>query len=211
MKTTLILAFTLILSTSSFAQLTPKSYVIGGGVSFRFDKTPGHVVELHTTSFSITPGIGKFTSEKYFIEGGIGYSLFARKYEEQLDIVHKTTGHSFNFTFGATRYFPLIDRLYFTVGGQITPAYVTIRNETSNFGFLSSSKSDYASTNFRLAPGLSYFINRKWMLYAHVGLLNYNITYDFEQDLVGHSLRFSAQSNSFSVGVRYVLGTGISE
>jgi hypothetical protein len=211
MKIILASVITLFAFSSTFAQITPKSYTLGGSIDVGFNKMPGQLVELHTTSLSIAPGIGKFISDKYFIEGGVGYSLFARKYDEQSNIIHRTFVHTFSTSFGITRYFPVMDRLYLTFGGQITPAYATVINRTSNYGFTSSSKNDFFLTSVSLSPGLTFFIDKKWMLYASVSLLNYDLIYDFEQDLVGHNLFLSTRSNSFSIGARYVLGAGTND
>ena len=62
-----------------------------------------------------------------------------------------------------------------------------------------------------IAPGLSYFLNRKWMLYTYVVVLNYGLNYNLDTDEIGHNLYLNLQANSFGIGVRYVLGKGTND
>lgn len=211
MKVLFTLAIILFIARSSFAQLTPGSYVLGGSVGFGFIKTPNGTSERQTASFNITPGIGKFTSEKYFIEGGLGYSMYSRSLKTESSYSSKDIGHSFNARFGITRFFPIVDRLYFTLGGHISPSYSTNSNETESISGMTTNESSSISSRISISPGLSYFVNRKWMLYTYVGLFNYELIYNIDSDQIGHGLFLSAKSNSFGVGMRYIIGKGTNE
>lgn len=211
MKTLFTITIAFFISSASFAQLTPGSYVLGGGLGFSFSKSPGTTSNTKSTSFQLSPGIGKFISEKFLLDGGLEYSYVSRSSSQQSNYNQSSTGHFFGMRFGATRFFPIVDRLYFTLGAHIIPSYTKSRNEWSTSTSEGESTSENIEARLNVAPGLSYFINRKWMLFSYVGVLNYGVNYNMDTEDVGHNLYLNLQSNSFGIGVRYVLGKGTNE
>jgi hypothetical protein len=200
------LIFTVFISCNSFSQLTEGSYVLGGGVGFSFSKTPGEVINRERTSASITPNFGKFVSKKYLLEVGLGYSYQNRTNQYNSDYFFSQTSNLFSIRFGATRFFPLVDRLYFTLGASIAPAFINSVSETESSGNFLEDESSSFSASLNIAPGLTYFINKRWMLYTSVGVLNYEISHNTSTNLTGHNFYANVSANSFLVGARYILG-----
>jgi hypothetical protein len=121
------------------------------------------------------------------------------------------SGNTFSVQFGITRYIPLKDRLYLTVGGNLTPGYGQSKTELTQSGLSTSTTYSSVNGNIGFSGGLAYFINRKWMLYTNVGLINYQMNYNLDNTQIGHSFSMSGRSNAFSVGLRYVIGKGTNE
>ena len=57
-----------------------------------------------------------------------------------------------------------------------------------------------------IAPGISYFINDKWMLNTTIGSLNYSINYRRYSEDKFHNFGYSFSSTPINLGVRYLLG-----
>jgi len=202
------LTFTIALVTawSASAQITPKSYTIGGGFSVAYGES-GSNPNNSTQQFnlSISPTIGKFTSEKWLLQAGVGYGLniFSANqvYPQPL-----RSSHSFNLTAGATRFFPISERFYFTLGGYITPEYTNTLVRTDMNGTFVEDTHSTLSGNFSISPGLTYFINKKWMLYSQFGALGYDISGHSNTDKISHKISMNLNSNTYLIGVRYVFG-----
>lgn len=196
----------ILISMNSFAQITPKSYVVGGSSNFSFNSPGNNSLQLFTTQFSIAPKFGKFVSEKWLLETSVGYNYF--RYYSGTDIQSndlKTNG--INVQFGATRFFPIAERFYFTFTPNVQLG-MNAQNSTTTIGeIVSESRSDQFQTGLQLVSGLSYFINKKWSVQATIGSFNYMATFN-QNNTVGHQMDFSIIGNSFGIGVRYVLGTG---
>ncbi|MFT6138482.1 MAG: hypothetical protein ACJAUJ_001576 [Salibacteraceae bacterium] len=200
------LILTLFITWNSSAQLTEGSYVLGGSAGVSFSKSPHEVYNLQRTSFSVTPNFGKFISKKYLLEGGLGYTFQRNNNQFGFGNFSRQTSHFFSVRFGATRFFPIVDELYFTLGATVIPAYVISRSESESEGVIMEDRSNMISARLNIAPGLTYFINKKWMLYTYVGVLNYEITHNSSTNLTGHNFYANVSANSFGVGARYILG-----
>ncbi|MFT5860997.1 MAG: hypothetical protein ACI865_003115 [Flavobacteriaceae bacterium] len=201
------LIFTLFIACISFAQPISGTYILGGSGSVSFNKSPSETYNLNSIRFGISPSIGKFISEKYVMEGGLGYSGYT---QNQINLADPSdfsrfSSHSFSLRFGITRFFPITDKLYFTLGTAIVPAYVFERLESESIGGPTSTDSKKYTGRFVISPGLTYFINDNWMLYSYMGVLNYEIGYDSEKELFGHSFYARLSANSFGIGARYIL------
>lgn len=205
MKTIIItLIFTFFITCVSFAQPTEGTYVVGGHANFGYSKPQSDLVKSQRTNFTISPSIGKFISEKYQIAFGLGYSHSNRKEEMSSGSYFKQTAHSFSIRFATTRYFPIADKLYFTLEAAITPSYDVNFSKTEYIGV--ENQSNNISARLNISPGLTYFINKKWMLYSSIGVLWYDASYNTETELIGHEIQTSLSPNSFGLGARYIIG-----
>lgn len=199
----------LFITASSFAQLTPGSFVLGGGVGLGISKLPTQGYDAQNVNFTVYPGIGKFTSEKYLFEGGLGYGYYSHKSTNVVGSSFNQSNNSYSIRFGVTRFFPIFDQLYLTVGAFVMPTYSATKGENvSSSGIQSNSSRSNISGSVIISPGLSYFVNRKLMLFAQVGGLNYRINKFNDSNEIGHELSFNLSANSYNVGVRYILGNG---
>lgn len=200
------LIFTVFISCNSSAQLTKGSYVVGGSASFSFSKSPDDINSRESKTGSITPNFGKFVSEKYLLEVGLGYAYENRSFQFGNDYFNRQTSNLFSIQFGATRFFPIADQLYFTLGASITPAFKISKSETESNGNFFDEESSTISAKLNIAPGLAYFINKKWMIYSFVGALNYEVDHNTSSNLTGHEFYVNVSANSFGLGARYILG-----
>lgn len=204
------------ITNASLAQLTPGSYIVGGNLGLGYNKTPAPSGNSNSQSFSarINPSIGKFISEKYVLHGGVGYSLRTRRSELEQPLgnyISRNNEHSFSLNFGVTRYFPVADRLYVTLGTSISPTFSTLHEESGYPNNISSDNRSTLSAGISVAPGLTYFINKKWMLNSSIGVASYRMNYNMETEKLGHNMYLNLRANAFTVGVRYILGSGTSE
>jgi hypothetical protein len=196
----------LCLALSSEAQLTPSTYLIGGSSSFQLLTRPSGD-NLMRSSFAIQPEFGKFVSEKWYIGGGLGYSINNdRIYLSNQKMNNRIQILSGNFV--ATRYYPLAEKFYFTLEYGIGASYFLSENDYFNGPVIATGSGRGIGLNVGVSPGLAYFVNPKWMIFARMGSLGYNFSKTINFDNAIHSIGYSFQGNSFGLGVRYVLGTG---
>ncbi|NVK64694.1 MAG: outer membrane beta-barrel protein [Flavobacteriales bacterium] len=196
----------LIAASTGFAQITPKSYTIGGGFSMGYGESgtnPSNSSQQF--NLALSPTIGKFTSEKWLLEGGVGYGLNSFSYSHSSSLSSRSS-HSFSLIAGATRFIPITERFYFTLGGYIIPSYTNtiVRSDLNG-----SIQKDYQSTvsgDLSITPGLTFFINKKWMLYSQFGALKYSVSGQSNTDNISQKVSMNLNSSSYIFGLRYVLG-----
>lgn len=181
------------------AQITESSYIVGGTSSFGL--TSATEGQLTTWSFGIRPEIAKFVSEKWLVGGGLGYSVGAI---HNSFLNGKNLSNNVNGFFGATRFYPLADKFYFTLEYSIGLSFTRTNSEFAG----NKSTSEMGSAGIAASPGLAYFFNEKWMIFSRMGSLAYSYDHSFQSDNGFHRLGYSFQANSFGIGARYVLGTG---
>lgn len=202
------LTFTISLVTTfcASAQITPKSYTIGGGFSIAYTESGSNASNSSQQfNLSISPTIGKFTSEKWLLQAGVGYGLTIFS-TNQVYPKPLRSSHSFNLTAGATRFFPISERFYFTLGGYITPEFSKTLVRTDMNGTIQEDTHSTLSGNASISPGLTYFINKKWMLYSQFGALGYDISSHSNTDKISHGVSMNLNSSSYRIGVRYIFG-----
>lgn len=207
MKRIIILSsIVLACASQASAQITPSSHVIGGSSSFTVVSRPSGN-NLMRTTFSIRPEIGKFVSDKWLIGGGLGYSI-----DNNRTILsnQKLTSRVQNFSgnFAATRFYPLSEKFYFTLEYGLGAGYFLSQTDVLNGSTVSTGVGKGIGLSLGVSPGLAYFINPKWMLFARMGKLSYDFTQTIDFDNAVHSLGYNFQGSSLGLGVRYVLGTG---
>lgn len=194
-----------LMALGASAQLTPKSYVIGGGFSLAYAQSNSNPTNYSQFNLSLAPTIGKFVNEKWLIEGGVGYGLSSFKNILGSPYNYRTS-HSVSLSVGATRYIPISERFYFTVGGFISPRVGMNSASSDNNGTIVENNYSVYSGDVYLTPGLTYFINKKWMLFTQFGALKYSASTQSNSNTVLHNVSMNLNSSSFLVGFRYVLG-----
>lgn len=207
MKSTLFTTiFILFVACISNAQIIPGTQVVGGGINFSYSDTPSNTQKFRASFFSFTPSIGKFISEIYQLESGIGYAKQSQITETNSNNFNKFNIHSFSIRFGATRFIDISDRLYLTIGGSFAPGYSQSRTSYKTNGNEVNSSTREFSVSASIVPGLTYFVSEKWMLFANIGFINYRVTLKNGSNLTGHDLNLGLSANSFGIGARYILG-----
>ena len=203
-KIILVSSIFLACATQAFAQITESSYVLGASSSFFMATNPnGKADQL---SFSIQPVAGKFISEKWLMNVGVGYS-FRRLMSSFNPAQLHTTSNTFSGMFGMTRFYPISEKMYWTLDYSIGGGYILNDNQY----ILDSNVVDSRSTGFvgtlSASPGLSYFVNKKWMLFSSFGALRYTYDVSFNVFSARHTLGYNFQANSFGIGAKYIFGT----
>lgn len=208
MKKYLILASALLTFTlPSFSQITPSSYVVGGSSSFSLVTSDHPFTKTTTSSFGIRPEMAWFVSEKWLIGGGTGYSISQYLYKDDMfqtrDINQSVSGF-----IGATQFFALSDKLYFTLEYSLGLSYSKSVYKSGTDSMITEvlNKSKSRSIGLGVSPGLTYFLNEKWMLFSRMGSLSYGFDQDIKTGIGVHRAGYTFQANSFGLGVRYVFG-----
>lgn len=194
------------ISLNASAQIQPGSNVIGGSASFGYLNRTKVSPDEDQMSFRINPSYGRFISDKWqlSVTGTYRYSSSLITYQNS-DNYFKGTVNTFGGSLGATRFFEITDKLYFHLGGQLSYEYSLGKQESY---FIDYQKSDYASSDASISirPGFSYFPNKKLMIFANIGALNYSMQTNLTVFQVDHRVNFSLNSNSISIGAGFVFG-----
>ena len=188
----------------SFAQPKQGNYVIGGSTGFNFNKAANSLSNNYGSSFRIDPQVGKFMSDKFLLEGGLGYSLDHGRTNNNV-LLSKNTSHSISGNIELTRFLPVADKLYFTLGAYINSSYGLSKSIWETFGSITTNQSNTVRAGIGITPGLAYFLNEQWMIYSNIGALGYDLTYFDSSGLTSHDVGYSFAANPFSIGVRYIL------
>lgn len=186
---------------SSFAQLTESSYI--AGVSSSFFLTSPSNGSADNVMFSISPQIGKFVSEKWLVNGGLGYAMRIQKSNFGSGTGTNST-HNFSGQFGMTRFYPLSEKMYFTLDYSAGMGYELTNNQYMNDSTVIDSRSTAINLGIACSPGLAYFINKKWMIYSNLGALRYGYNYGIESNSGRHTLSYDLRANPFGIGARYI-------
>ncbi|WP_107039747.1 outer membrane beta-barrel protein [Brumimicrobium mesophilum] len=200
---TTILSFFLVFSSQAqslepteFSQPTKGDYILGGTLGFNLNTTPILGVQSRSLRFLIAPSFGKFISDKYLIRGGLGYSHSSNYYGSSSfeNIAGRT--NSFSLRFGVTRFYPIVDKLYFTLEGYIGGGLVLDNFSNGNLNTNST------NATIGVSPGLTYFINNRWMINSSMGVVNYKVSGG--SGVNTHTINADLSANSFRLGVSYI-------
>lgn len=187
---------------SSFAQVTESSYLLGASSSFFMATSPNGKIDQ--ISFSIQPTAGKFISEKWLMNVGLGYYL--RQQPSSYQVQSSSSQNNFSGMFGMTRFYPLIDKMYFTLDYSVGAGYSIRNSQYVQDSVNVDTRSTGFNANLGVSPGLAYFVTNKWMLFSSFGALKYSYDVEFNVFNPRHSLGYNFQANSFGIGAKYVFG-----
>jgi hypothetical protein len=172
------------------------------------------------TQFSFSPSIGYFIRPNMVV-GGLLSINFSKNYSENL-YENQGTGWSLNTytqrarTFGiggfVRRYYNINQRLKFFVTGSLQGARTRYLNKTTTYDTTtveSSSKAHSYGMSMSIAPGISYFFNRRMELTTTFGNLNYSYNHSKTEDLAydnhtnSSTLSINMSLSSFYFGLNY--------
>lgn len=216
MNTKLFLCVFLIIGINAKAQMQKGTVSLEGSVSFesrkynnlQFFNDVGYVgmAETTTTSFSIAPKIGVFTSSSFLVGLGVNYNHM----KIDRDNYDPTDRNEFLITPYIRKYIGLVDNLYFTTTFNAGVGFGSITN--LNF---SGEESDIFMIRANLSPGLTYFISDKFSATANIGSLYYNyekIEPNGDSDYVvegkayeDSSFGLSMSLSTVSIGIQYLI------
>lgn len=218
MKKTLLfsLLFIIAASTTTQAQITKGSTLLGGNLSFGQSKLDSDFAqsELKATTFSISPSIGVAVKENLIAGVNIGYSTGKQKQvssnQTVLDV--KTTG----FTAGVfIRKYKQLAKSNFYLFGEGDLNYTNMKEERKEqMPDMSTTKTHTVFLSVK--PGVSYAVNNR--LHLELGLNNlinagYTATKQsndqndntIKQNSFGVSTNITNLTNNISLGVRFLL------
>lgn len=190
-------------SMNSIGQVTPSSFLVGANSNFSLGTNKNGDVDR--IQFSLQPSLGKFVSDKWMTNFGLGYSMMYSKNGS----LNRSNSNQFSGTFGMTRYYPMSEKFYLTLNYSIGAGYEKTRFSFSQGqdSLITNGVNETASAQIFASPGLTYFLTRKWMLFSSFGGLGYSFNTSIVDFAPVHSIGYSFQANSFGVGARYVFGT----
>jgi len=205
MKLLLTITLAAVVSLTCSAQIVPKSRVIGVSLAARSQYFPNAPTNYSSSSLSFQPSFGKFLNEKWLFSAGPDY-FYSTSILNQFVTTSRLSTHTVGLNAGMTRFVPMFDKLYFTIGGNIYSRMSFAKNEITDFdGITSTSRDEANNTGLIVSPGFAYYVNQKWMLTANFGHLNYDVIFNGNNSII-HNLNLNLSTNSLGFGFRYVLG-----
>lgn len=205
MKFILTVAIVAAVSFSSSAQVVPKSRVIGVSLGVRSQYIPNASINYSASNFNFQPSFGKFLNEKWLFSVGPDYFYTTMASGQSTSSLRINT-HTIGLNAGMTRFIPMFDKLYFTLGGSIYSRISFSKNIVTAFdGTTNTSRDEANNSGFIVSPGFAYFLNEKWMLTANFGHLNYDILFNGNNSTI-HNLNLNLSTNSLGFGFKYVIG-----
>ncbi len=205
MKFALSILLVAFVSLSGSAQIVSKSRLIGLNLGLQSQYAPNAAINYSSSSFSFQPSFGKFLNEKWLFSAGPDY-FYSTSILNQFVTTSRLSTHTVGLNAGMTRFVPMFDKLYFTIGGNIYSRMSFAKNEITDFdGITSTSRDEANNTGLIVSPGFAYYVNQKWMLTANFGHLNYDVMFNGNNSTI-HNLNLNLSTNSLGFGFRYVLG-----
>jgi len=204
MKLLLTIALTAVVSLTCSAQIVPKSRLVGVTLRASSQYYPNAPSVYSSTNLNFEPSFGKFLNEKWLFSFGpeYYYSTLASAHVFQSS---RMNSHVFGANANVTRFVPMLEKLYFTLGGGLYSRVGFTKTETTSFnGTISNSEDEVLYTGLTFSPGFAYYLNSKWIITAGFGFLNYDLS--IEDNSTIHRLNFNLSTSSLGFGFRYVLG-----
>ncbi len=219
MKTVLLSLFALTMAHLSFAQINQGALLVGAGFNFlHFNDVRENQInsqsltsESNTTNFSFFPSVGYFVKPNLMVGLGLGYQLSNQvSSNSQTDDELAFNRHTFSISPYVKKYMELNDNLYFNIHVGVLGGFGWM-NENYNG---TESKSDFYQLRAAVSPGLTYFLNQKWALFANYGSIFYQFEHKIDYQNNSSDIASTTNSNyfaasfslnSFSLGIQYFL------
>lgn len=206
MKNFLPILFVSLLSTSLFSQSKIGKLFVGGQINvsgYNNQDTEilrGNNEEYEYTYFSLSvnPRAGRFINENTAIGLGVNYQFYYSG--SQLVVNNSANGRGFSHSYHIlslnphlTKFYPLIDKLYLT----------TDLNLSAGAGRSDLGGNSYNLITFgiRFTPGISYFMNDKWLLNVGLG----DAHYDWTRETLAEGVSDEGRRIRHNYGVRFRL------
>lgn len=222
MKQILLTVTIITLYSQTSAQIQKGAKLLEGVISFNSRRTTGDFisngsfvnnnVNSKTTSFSLQPKIGFFTSETFLV--GIGaayeYSHFKATSPVVPSYISLQKKNLYFLNPYVRKYFLLKENLFFTISLNLLIGRG--REEYNWMGGVTNF--DVVEWRTNITPGLTYFVSDQWAVTANFGQLFYNYRKETLDSDVGMDGEFadiekdfgaSFQFNTFGIGIQYYL------
>lgn len=213
MRTTFIILLIVLISEVSVAQINKGAIFLDGSGGFNINRSVNDDVSNNykTTYRNSQAYLGSqiafFTSETFSLGAGVSFD-FSRSSADNNGAKSKYSTNLVSLTTTATRYFNLVDKLYFTGALTLAGGAGITKNEPDE------TKYNMYEVRTNVAPGLAYFISNRWMVTTTIGSLFANYRWrKFNGPVEGNKYNefnggLSFELNTFSVGFRYLLHNG---
>ncbi len=164
--------YTLTVLLSSFAiaataQFEKGQKLLGGSIGFSLrdlSQRPTQNFDYKSSSVSLKPSFGWFTKTNQLVGIAVEYSRSSTTQSNQPNnVVYKSYNNSAGASIFTQHFFPIVQRLYFTLKGSGGVNYLYEKNTNSSTGPSSESKNTGLEVKVALAPGLSYQVNKHFL------------------------------------------------
>ena len=199
-----------IISNTAFSQYSKESLFLSGTANFYATSeevtTQFQSGDSKEFGFQFNPILQKMITDKYAIGGGFlfQHNNMNSNTKALIEMNSSSSSSSNNTTFGisfnASRFYPISDKLYFTMNGN---AYVSR-------GISKFSPNYYShQTGLVISPGFDFVLNSSFALTSNVNLFNlyYQSAIDRSVDYKSSGSYFglSLNQSSLFIGIRYFL------
>jgi hypothetical protein len=209
----------------ALAQIQKGTIVVGGGLNLNGEsgkRTDYDDYDSHSkdNGFGISAGYAKFKNESTAYGLFISYSYMGYNSEYEFEFDSAKYGSRKHMVYAGptvTKYIPIRDKLFFTVGSGISLGIGQGKDIDSR---IDDRKSTIWSAGVSASPGLAFFLNDNFALSASIGSLYYRYSSEKskEENINGekpketyHSYGLSFNVNTFTIGLKYYLRTAKSE
>jgi hypothetical protein len=179
--------------------------------------------EFNNNFFSLNLSGGLFTTERSALTLGIGFGgyrnsglnesytpigqipdgefIYSRRLEERQDVQRR-----FSLGFGLRRYFPLKERFYAIVGGDLFGTSTRFERTRTPMGQNPEvTASNSLNFSLQLRPGLAYFLNRRFGIETFFGGVFVNYSPGSKENPDSSIYASFANSGVIAIGITYFL------
>jgi len=204
MKFALSILLVAFVSLSGSAQIVSKSRLIGLNLGLQSQYAPNAAINYSSSSFNFQPSFGKFLNEKWLFSMGPEY-FYTTSTSAQYYSSSRLSTHTIGLNAGMTRFVPIFEKLYFTLGGNLYSRLSFSQNKITAFDGTTTFYRDNANNSgLIILPGFAYYLNQRWIITAGFGQLSYDLLINDNSTI--HRLNFNLSTSSLGFGFRYVLG-----
>lgn len=226
MKKQSILALAILVSGFTFSQEKESKFVIPkntieltGNVGVVHqkrdrDNSPSFDEKAESFNFNISPNIGYAIKDNLITGLGLSYSQFTNKAVVNSDMLSefKSNGDRYGFYTYLKKFFPINNKLAMSLRGEVRYWFGDSQHKSIRDGITTIDSS--VNSNgcfFGIRPGVNWFISKKMILKANFGAIGYSVdesnikTEEDNYDTIAKIFNFSLNSNTFSIGLTFLL------
>ncbi len=175
---------------NSIAQISSGTRFLGGGVAFNTQSFPEDASGYRNDyiNFSISPVVGIIINGQWAFGGQLGFGYSRQEYTDGNQALLTSVNKGITLGAAARRFFPLTEKFYFALDGQLF--------FNRGYNLYSTSSSESKTQSYEISPAINpvfiFFPSERWGFEASIGSLYY-----------GYSRSLSNDSSSSTVGFNY--------
>ena len=206
-----------LLSSIVNAQFIKGQNVIGGNFSLSSNKLNLRVADVNISKSdmaSINPTFGKFVKPNKLIGFGLNYGYYYnRSTSDNFQSYQKSSGNSFGASVFTQNFFPISDKLFFTMLLKANSDYNYGNSNYTNQAYTFKNKG--FSIAVSVAPGLTYRLTNRWLIDGYLNNLflasySYNRQQSPSDKVIANNFGLSSSltnltNGNLALGFRYLL------